>query len=59
MVYEGENKDFKREGHGVEKCPEYEFEGNFHDDMKNVQGSIIINKSFNERQKNNFNIYNK
>ena len=40
LVYEGEIKDFKREGHGVEKCPEYEFEGNFHDDMKNGQGSI-------------------
>ena len=40
LVYEGEIKDFKREGHGVEKCPEYVYEGNFHDDMKNGQGSI-------------------
>ena len=40
LVYEGEIKDFKREGYGVEKCPEYEYEGNFHDDMKNGQGSI-------------------
>ena len=40
LVYEGKIKDFKREGHGVEKCPEYVYEGNFHDDMKNGQGSI-------------------
>ena len=40
LVYEGEIKDFKREGHGVEKCPEYVYKGNFHDDMKNGQGSI-------------------
>ena len=40
LVYEGEIKDFKREGLGVEKCPEYVYEGNFHDDMKNGQGSI-------------------
>ena len=40
LVYEGEIKDFKREGHGVEKCPEYVYDGNFHDDMKNGQGSI-------------------
>ena len=44
LVYEGEIKDFKREGHGVEKCPEYVYEGNFHDDMKNGQGSIIYLK---------------
>ena len=40
LVYEGEIKDFKREGLGVEKCPEYVYKGNFHDDMKNGQGSI-------------------
>ena len=44
LVYEGEIKNFKKEGHGVEKCPDYKYEGNFHNDMKNGQGSIIYLK---------------
>ena len=45
LIYEGEIKDFKKEGYGIEKCPEFKFEGNFHDDMKNGQGSIIYLKT--------------
>lgn len=48
LVYEGEIKNFKREGYGVETCPEYEYEGYFHDDMKNGQGSITYLKKGNK-----------
>ena len=45
LIYEGDIKNFKKEGYGIETCPEYKYEGNFHDDMKNGQGSIIYLKS--------------
>ena len=44
LVYEGEINDFKKEGYGIETCLDYKYEGNFHDDMKNGQGSIIYFK---------------
>ena len=44
LIYEGDIKNFMKEGYGIETCPEYKYEGNFHNDMKNGQGSIIYLK---------------
>ena len=44
LIYEGEIKNFMKEGYGTEKCPEYNYEGYFHNDKKNGQGSIIYLK---------------
>ena len=44
LVYEGDIKNFMKEGYGIEKCPEYTYEGYFHNDKKNGQGSIIYLK---------------
>ena len=43
-IYEGDIKDFKKEGKGIETCSEYKYEGDFHNDMKHGQGSIIYFK---------------
>ena len=48
IIYEGDIKDFKKEGKGIEICSEYEYKGDFHDDMKHGKGSIIY---FNTKQK--------
>ena len=40
ITYEGNIKNFKKEGHGKEICAEYTYEGNFHKDMKNGKGKI-------------------
>ena len=42
IEYEGEIKDFKKEGKGKEKSDEYKYEGNYHNDMKNGFGIIIF-----------------
>ena len=44
LVYEGDIKYFMKEGYGTEKCDEYNYEGYFHNDKKNGQGSIIYLK---------------
>jgi hypothetical protein len=41
ITYVGEIKDFKKEGHGIETCSEYKYEGEFHDNMKNGKGLLI------------------
>ena len=56
IVYEGEIKDFKREGYGIENCSEYEYKGNFHDDMRNGQGTLTylkIGRKYKGEFKNN------
>ena len=44
LIYEGEIKNFMKEGYGTEKCPEYNYEGYFKKKKKNGQGSIIYLK---------------
>ena len=44
LIYEGDIKNFMKEGYGIETCPEYKYKGNFHNNMKNGQGSIIYLK---------------
>ena len=45
ITYIGNIKNFKKEGFGKEICPEYIYEGNYHDDMRNGKGKIkFLNK---------------
>lgn len=39
-TYIGDIKYFKKEGHGIETCDDYRYEGSFHDDMKNGKGIL-------------------
>jgi len=39
-TYVGDIKYFKKEGHGIETCDDYRYEGSFHDDMKNGKGVL-------------------
>ena len=41
ITYVGEIKDFKKEGHGIESCRKYKYEGEFHDNMKNGDGLLV------------------
>ena len=40
LIYDGDIKNFMKEGYGLEKCSEYEYKGNFHEDQKQGKGSI-------------------
>ena len=40
LIYEGDIKSFVKEGYGIEKCSEYEYKGDFHEDQKHGKGSI-------------------
>ena len=42
IIYNGNIKNFKKEGYGKEVCAEYIYEGNFHNDMKNGKGKIEL-----------------
>ena len=42
-IYEGEIKNMKREGKGIEKNKEYTYLGSFSDDLKHGKGKIIYN----------------
>ena len=39
-TYVGDIKYFKKEGHGIETCDDYRYEGSFHNDMKNGKGVL-------------------
>lgn len=45
ITYNGNIKNFKKEGFGKEFSGEYIYEGNFHDDMKNGRGKIKFIKT--------------
>ena len=45
ITYNGNIKNFKKEGFGKEICAEYIYEGNFHNDMKNGKGKILFVKT--------------
>ena len=40
ITYNGDIKDFKKEGFGEELCQDYVYEGNFHEDKKHGKGKI-------------------
>ena len=43
-IYEGDIKNMKKEGKGIEKNKEYTYLGSFSDDLKHGQGKIIYNE---------------
>ena len=48
IEYFGDIKNFKKEGIGIEKCKEYIYEGEFHDNMKDGKGKIKYNETGDE-----------
>ena len=43
-IYEGDIKNMKKEGNGIEKNKSYAYLGNFSDDLKHGKGKIIYNE---------------
>ena len=40
IIYIGDIRDFKKEGHGIEKNNEYKYEGSFHNNKRNGKGIL-------------------
>ena len=53
-IYKGDIRNFKKEGIGVEKTNDYNYEGEFHNDIKHGKGKIIFYNNNSESYEGDF-----
>ena len=54
-IYKGDIINFKKEGIGIEKTNDYNYEGEFHNDIKHGKGKIIFYNNDSESYEGDFN----